>query len=173
MAHTQGRGGGLGTRLAACPPAGILTQEDRALARGSRVLRSRVVGLSTLVGMLLLATGIATSAAAAAPQGSSPLAGLANDRIDWKSCGEQLECAEVQVPLDWDKPGARKIKLAVIRHLASRPDERIGSMFINPGGPGGSGVDAVREEARRSTGSSRAGSTSSAGISAAPAKARP
>ncbi|OJU84290.1 MAG: hypothetical protein BGO11_02175 [Solirubrobacterales bacterium 70-9] len=36
-------------------------------------------------------------------------------------------------------------RLAVIRHLASRPDERIGSFFFNPGGPGSSGVDALKD----------------------------
>jgi pimeloyl-ACP methyl ester carboxylesterase len=81
----------------------------------------------------LLTTVLTASTATAAPQG-----------IDWKDCGERLECAKVRVPLDWDKPDGRKIKLAVVRHLASRPDERIGSLFFNPGGPGNSGVDAVR-----------------------------
>ena len=45
----------------------------------------------------------------------------------------------MRVPLDWARPNGRRIRLAVIRHLASRPDERIGSLFFNPGGPGGSG----------------------------------
>jgi len=49
----------------------------------------------------------------------------------------------VSVPLDWDKPNGKQIELAVIRHLASRPAERIGSMFVNPGGPGSSGVNIV------------------------------
>ena len=40
-----------------------------------------------------------------------------------------MECARVSVPLDWDKPNGKQIELAVIRHLASRPAERIGSMF--------------------------------------------
>ena len=79
------------------------------------------LGLLTLVGMLFLST---------------PVAGASNEDIAWKACGEQLECAKVRVPLDWDRPGGRKIKLAVIRHLASRPEERIGSLFVNPGGPG-------------------------------------
>ena len=99
----------------------------------ARILRPGLIGLSTLVGVLLLAAGFATSAGA-------------NDEIAWKGCGEQLECAKVRVPLDWDRPGGRKIKLAVIRHLASRPDERIGSLFFNPGGPGNSGVGFVRED---------------------------
>jgi pimeloyl-ACP methyl ester carboxylesterase len=45
--------------------------------------------------------------------------------------------------LDWDRPRGRTISLAVIRHLASRPEERIGSLFVNPGGPGESGVGLV------------------------------
>ena len=87
------------------------------------------LGLLALVGMLFLPT---------------PVAGASNDEVAWKGCGEQFECAKVRVPLDWDKPSGRKIKLAVIRHLASRPEERIGSMFVNPGGPSGS-VEHVRE----------------------------
>jgi pimeloyl-ACP methyl ester carboxylesterase len=64
--------------------------------------------------------------------------------IAWTSCGDQLECAKVPVPLDWDRPNGKHIELAVIRHLASRPEARIGSMFINPGGPGESGVGFVQ-----------------------------
>jgi pimeloyl-ACP methyl ester carboxylesterase len=52
-----------------------------------------------------------------------------------------LECAKVAVPLDWDRPKDKQIELSVIRHRASRLEERIGSLFVNPGGPGASGVD--------------------------------
>ena len=46
--------------------------------------------------------------------------------------------ATVPVPLDWRHPGGPSIDLAVIRHLASRPGQRIGSLCLNPGGPGDS-----------------------------------
>ena len=46
----------------------------------------------------------------------------------------------IDVPLDWDEPNGRTISLALIRHLASKPDQRIGTLFINPGGPGGPGL---------------------------------
>jgi hypothetical protein len=36
---------------------------------------------------------------------------------------EGLECARVRVPLDWDRPKGRTIALAVIRHLASKPEQ--------------------------------------------------
>ena len=82
----------------------------------------------------------AMPAAAASPHGP-PQA----EAIAWRACGD-LECASVRVPLDWDRPGGRQIKLAVIRHRASRPGKRIGSLFVNPGGPGGS-VDEVLADA--------------------------
>jgi pimeloyl-ACP methyl ester carboxylesterase len=67
--------------------------------------------------------------------------------IAWTACpglAKQFQCARVPVPLDWARPKGRQIELAVIRHLASRPKERIGTMFMNPGGPGQSGVELVR-----------------------------
>jgi pimeloyl-ACP methyl ester carboxylesterase len=66
-------------------------------------------------------------------------------RIGWTGCGPQLECASVPVPLDWAHPNGPTITLSVIRHLASRPEQRIGSLFVNPGGPGDSGVGYVAE----------------------------
>ncbi|MBK5231609.1 MAG: alpha/beta fold hydrolase [Thermoleophilia bacterium] len=85
----------------------------------------------------------AQSADVATP--TSPSIRGAAGAVGWRDCGEDLECATVWVPLDWDRPDGRQIKLAVIRHLASRPGKRIGSLFINPGGPGGS-VDEVRAD---------------------------
>jgi pimeloyl-ACP methyl ester carboxylesterase len=93
--------------------------------------------------MSLLSTG-ATSAATAALRRSAPAFTSATGHIAWSGCGKRLECATVRVPRDWDRPRGPKIKLAVIRHLASRPHERIGSLFINPGGPGAS-LATVRE----------------------------
>ena len=48
----------------------------------------------------------------------------------------RLDCARVTVPLDWTNPGGAKITLSLIRHRASRPWERIGTLHFNPGGPG-------------------------------------
>jgi pimeloyl-ACP methyl ester carboxylesterase len=66
--------------------------------------------------------------------------------IAWRPCkppGPRLQCARVRVPLDWEHPNGRTIHLAVIRHLASKPKQRIGTLFINPGGPGDTGVGLV------------------------------
>ena len=86
--------------------------------------------------ILVLLAPVSTQAAPAEAEAS---------QIGWAACGPRLECATVQVPLDWRRRGGRKISLAVVRHLASRPDQRIGSLFVNPGGPGDSGVAAVTQ----------------------------
>ncbi len=49
----------------------------------------------------------------------------------------------MQVPLDYNQPNGATISLALVRLPASDPAHRIGSLFLNPGGPGGSGVDCA------------------------------
>jgi pimeloyl-ACP methyl ester carboxylesterase len=62
-------------------------------------------------------------------------------KLQWTSCGEPYECASAQVPLDWAHPGGEQIVIALIKHPAT--GDRIGSLLVNPGGPGGSGVELV------------------------------
>ncbi|HEY5875837.1 MAG TPA: alpha/beta hydrolase, partial [Ilumatobacteraceae bacterium] len=60
--------------------------------------------------------------------------------IDWTSCGDGLDCGRVAVPLDYEDPDGPTITLNHVRHRATEPDERIGSLLVNPGGPGSDGV---------------------------------
>ena len=69
----------------------------------------------------------------------------ASPRIAWSACGTHLQCARVTVPLEWSKPTGPQIVLAIVRHLASKSQMRMGTLFFNPGGPGVSGVSTVRE----------------------------
>jgi pimeloyl-ACP methyl ester carboxylesterase len=103
-----------------------------------KTLRASVATL--VVSAVALGTIAVTNAASAHAAEAVPAA-----KISWTACGDRLECATVEVPLDWRKPDGQKIDLAVIRHLASKPDTRLGSVFINPGGPGESGVEIVRD----------------------------
>jgi pimeloyl-ACP methyl ester carboxylesterase len=59
--------------------------------------------------------------------------------IDWAECGSGIECAEVDVPLDYDEPEGDTLTLSVSRVPAS--GDRIGSLFVNPGGPGATASD--------------------------------
>jgi pimeloyl-ACP methyl ester carboxylesterase len=63
--------------------------------------------------------------------------------IGWSKCYAKqgpFQCGSVQVPLDYDQPNGPTISLAVIRLPATDQAHRIGSLFLNPGGPGGSGI---------------------------------
>jgi pimeloyl-ACP methyl ester carboxylesterase len=56
--------------------------------------------------------------------------------LHWAPCHGGFQCATARVPLNYRHPGGAKISIAVIRHLATDPAHRLGSLFINGGGPG-------------------------------------
>ncbi len=58
--------------------------------------------------------------------------------VKWSTCGD-FECAQIRVPLDYTDPAGRSIKLAALRRPANSSRDRIGSLLVNPGGPGVSG----------------------------------
>ena len=70
------------------------------------------------------------------------VAGFAAQQPKWQSCGKSLQCADVYAPLDWAKPEGDRITLRLVKHRATGSD-RLGTLFINPGGPGASGVGQV------------------------------
>ncbi len=72
--------------------------------------------------------------------GSAKVEDVYDQELQWAECGE-LECATIQVPLDWSDPDGDTVELSLNRHPAREPDARVGSLLINPGGPGGSGLD--------------------------------
>jgi pimeloyl-ACP methyl ester carboxylesterase len=55
--------------------------------------------------------------------------------LDWRSCDGGYHCATARVPLDYRHPGGTKISIAVIRHQATDPAHRLGTLFVNYGGP--------------------------------------
>lgn len=63
--------------------------------------------------------------------------------LAWEDCGGEFDCATAKAPLDWESPADGEIELALVRHRAT--GERIGSLLVNPGGPGGSGYDFVKD----------------------------
>jgi len=65
--------------------------------------------------------------------------------VEWAPCGS-LQCGSVTVPIDYRHPQAGTVQIAVARHPAEVPSERLGSLVINPGGPGGSGIDDLPNE---------------------------
>ncbi|MBE1564199.1 alpha/beta hydrolase [Nonomuraea africana] len=68
--------------------------------------------------------------------------GFYDQRPAWDDCGDGFECAKLRVPLDYRHPRGEELAISVIRLPAT--GDRLGSIVINPGGPGGSGIDYGR-----------------------------
>jgi pimeloyl-ACP methyl ester carboxylesterase len=93
----------------------------------------RLVALVPVVLALAFAAPAAASASPSVP------------RLHWTACDNGLQCATARVPLDYHHPHGRTITLALYRRPATDPARRIGSLFVNPGGPGGSPLPLVRD----------------------------
>jgi pimeloyl-ACP methyl ester carboxylesterase len=81
------------------------------------------------------------------PQAATSLSGgtsSGSSTLSWHPCtaqGASLQCASLQVPLDYSRPNGRKITLALSKVPASAPvSKRQGVLLVNPGGPGGPGL---------------------------------
>lgn len=103
--------------------------------------------------MVRRATGLATvfTLVAGACSGPAPTTTKASptpystpSSIAWKACGGVLQCGTVTVPVDYSNLVGDTIEIALIRKPATDAPHRIGSVLINPGGPGGSGIDYLR-----------------------------
>lgn len=78
--------------------------------------------------------------ATAAPAGLQRYYG---QKVSWSDCGQGFQCARIAVPLDYDDPDGEQIEISVVRLPAT--GDRIGSLLVNPGGPGGSGIEYARQ----------------------------
>ena len=108
--------------------------------------RNRLARLILTAGTILaLALSSLPAHAEADPVGLVPAAAApAVPALTWAACGGGFECATAPVPLDYRRPDGRKIPLAVIRRQVTDPARREGTLLLQPGGPGGSGINFVR-----------------------------
>jgi pimeloyl-ACP methyl ester carboxylesterase len=74
-------------------------------------------------------------------QATAPIAKFQQQKLNWESCGDNLQCTTFKVPMDYNAIDANTFTLYVSRYLATDKKNRIGTLFVNPGGPGGSAVD--------------------------------
>lgn len=66
-----------------------------------------------------------------------------NQTLSWSECEGTFECAELTVPLDYANPAGDTIQIAVKKFPALDGEDKLGAIVVNPGGPGGSGVDYI------------------------------
>lgn len=89
--------------------------------------------------------GLAAAPVAGASGNTAPTT-TPRTKLQWKSCGGGDECAKLSVPLDYDHPdNGRTLKVALLRIPATDQKKRIGSLLLNPGGPGAPGTQFARD----------------------------
>ena len=99
--------------------------------------------------VLGLAGCVAPKHQATAPSSGAPssgtddpaLARFYDQVLEWTTCGSE-QCAEATVPLDWAEPEGDTVTVA-LRRVPASGDAPIGSLLVNPGGPGRSAIDAI------------------------------
>ncbi|MGW0521447.1 alpha/beta hydrolase [Crossiella sp. NPDC003009] len=103
-------------------------------------MRLRQWGVAVTAGVALLgAGGVPALAADGVP---AKLKAFYQQQLSWAPCAALagLECATVVVPMDYAKPGAERVQVAISRRKATDQAGRRGVLLVNPGGPGGSGL---------------------------------
>ena len=94
-----------------------------------------------------------TAGASAGPSGppsagsvvdQAALAAFHDQKLNWSACGGIFQCVKVKVPVDYSRPDGATLNLAVTR-LRTEGNKRIGSLLLNPGGPGASGVNYLQQ----------------------------
>jgi pimeloyl-ACP methyl ester carboxylesterase len=126
------------------------------LPRGIVAVPSSLLALSL---MLSGCTSFSDSAAEQTTAAASPTAEPEAEPIDWTDCDEQLQpliagqrggdrdlafqCGTTKVPITYDEPEGAPLSLFLVRVKAADQTDRIGSLMVNPGGPGASGADAA------------------------------
>jgi pimeloyl-ACP methyl ester carboxylesterase len=86
------------------------------------------------------AGGVSTPA-----NGHATIASYYRQQLSWRACSDGFQCATLVVPLDYRHPAGAQLHIAVIRKRSS--GRHLGSLIVNPGGPGASGVKFVEQAA--------------------------
>jgi pimeloyl-ACP methyl ester carboxylesterase len=110
--------------LAAAWPA-VRTGAGKAASRFPRPAAQLAAGA------LLAAVLVPAAAGASAAGSATPPVPV----LHWRSCDGGFQCATARVPLSYRDPRGATISIAVVRHLATDPARRIGTLFVNLGGP--------------------------------------
>ena len=105
-----------------------------------RHLFSRSGKFAALATAIALITLSITAYTQSQPDYPKTLSGYYAQDIDWKSCRQDFQCATMAVPIDYTKLSTGTFEIALLKYEA-RTSKKLGSLIVNPGGPGGSGVD--------------------------------
>ena len=91
-------------------------------------------------------TDVASGAPSELASGPSPTpTAIRVPPANWSDCGNGFLCAEIRVPEDYSAPSSGYLNISILELPATDRKSRIGSLIVNPGGPGASGVELVRD----------------------------
>jgi pimeloyl-ACP methyl ester carboxylesterase len=102
-------------------------------------MRARTTALLATLAIIL--SGCSSTKEAFVEETFSALAEYEQQKLDWSSCYDYFDCTELRVPIDYEDLSVGTFRISVLRAAAKDQDNRLGSIVVNPGGPGGSGVD--------------------------------
>lgn len=120
---------------------------------GVRLLGPVLLAIAVLVGACStsaedpVARGTSTTAGATTtvpPTTTTVVPIPAPPPVALSSCGGGFRCGRLTVPIDYEDPTGGTMELAVVQRPAGDPSRRIGTLVLNPGGPGSSAVRRVR-----------------------------
>ncbi|MEV0407699.1 alpha/beta hydrolase [Actinoallomurus sp. NPDC050550] len=107
------------------------TSTDRRHPAKRRLLRPATVWTAVLLAAVSIPVALSQADGREAATTAASAPGLT-----WRSCDGDFQCATARIPLDHRNPRGRTISVAVMRHRATDTAHRIGSLFVNGGGPG-------------------------------------
>ncbi|WP_237774465.1 alpha/beta hydrolase [Actinosynnema sp. ALI-1.44] len=120
-----------------------------------------VLGVVALLALTACSTAVQGTPVGKGPSGPVPpgLEKFYAQSVKWGDCADyatdevssslyddaDLRCARLRVPLDYAKPDGREITIGLLRKQSAKGADRIGSLVVNPGGPGQSGMSSAAQ----------------------------
>ena len=127
-------------RIAGGLPAAFSAMLTAAGRAACRLPRPAGVAAAAVLLAAVLAPAACSAAAPMRAAADTPAVGPASAAppvpvLRWRSCYGGFQCATARVPLSYRDPRGAAISIAVVRHLATDPARRVGTLFFNAGGP--------------------------------------
>jgi pimeloyl-ACP methyl ester carboxylesterase len=97
----------------------------------------KIAALATVFALIALSF---TAYTQSKPDYPKTLSGYYAQEINWQNCRQDFKCATLAVPIDYKKLSTGTFEIALLKYEA-RTSKKLGSLIVNPGGPGGSGID--------------------------------
>ena len=105
-------------------------------------MRARTTALvAAATALAIILSGCSSTKVPFIEETFSALAEYEQQKLDWSTCYDYFDCAELRVPIDYEDLSVGTFRISVLRAAAKDQDKRLGAIVVNPGGPGGSGVD--------------------------------